>query len=156
MEALDLLQIIESPPKRWLSIFKSYAAKSQASLGKIDEAQSLIDDALTTARESHDIEALLYALNGKVRVLLRQSQAEAAATLISEAIKIGKQAEMRLLLAESLTLNSEQQAALGNLETGRDLWAEAQRLYKMVGAPEAKQTPFWLGTNPPPDSAADA
>ncbi|MEL6268424.1 MAG: hypothetical protein AAFR22_01310, partial [Chloroflexota bacterium] len=55
----------------------------------------------------------------------------------------------RRLLAEALMTSSEQQAALNNDEQARKLWEDAKRYFRMVSSPQAKQTPFWLGTNPP-------
>ena len=94
----------------------------------------------------------MVTLVGQAQLLLTQNQAQEAEPLLTEAEQIARKADMRRRLAETLTAQSEQQAALGNDEKAQALWDEARGLFRMVGSPKAKQTAFWLGNNPPSDA----
>jgi tetratricopeptide (TPR) repeat protein len=148
-KALAMLDAVEEPALRWQAVFTANTAKTKLALGRVDEADTLFDEAVKLARQSGDYEAVTTALTGKARALLSQSKPEDAEPLLAEAIQIARKTDMRRLLAEALAVQSEQQAAQDKDERARQLWDEAKRLYQMVGSPQAKQTPFWLGTTPP-------
>jgi tetratricopeptide (TPR) repeat protein len=148
-EALALLATLEPVPPRWQAVFMTNTARTKLALGRIDEASLMFDEALELARESNDFEALTIALIGGARLLLRQEDTSGAEPVIAEAIQTARKADLRRLLAEAVAVFSEQKAAMGDMNKARDLWTEAQRLYRMVGGPQARQTPFWLGTDPP-------
>ncbi len=63
---------------------------------------------------------------------------------INEATLLARKIENRRLLAEALSLQSQQQAALDQQTAALAAWDEAQRLYKMLHMPQGKTQPAWL------------
>ncbi len=148
-QATALLDALSKASARWRVSFSANLADTLIAMQRTDEAAPLMQGALETAREINEPEVLVGALIGMARLRMKQQDPEAAGTLLSEAVPVARRADMRRLLAEALALQSEQQAAVDNQEKARALWEEAKRLYTHLRAPQAKQTPFWLGTNPP-------
>lgn len=142
--AQQKLDTLDAPPARWQAMFKANTARTKLSLGLVEEANALLAEALEIARTTTDFEALAYALVSRARGHLGSNALETAQQNVTEAVQIARKADMRRVLAEALTVYSEQQAAAGQRERSRELWEEARRLHKMVGSPQAKQTPFWL------------
>ncbi|MEO0560982.1 MAG: tetratricopeptide repeat protein [Chloroflexota bacterium] len=153
-EGLTTLDGLTPVPQRWRALVKSNIAKTKVALGFVDDAAEVADEALKIARSSADFEVIVIALLAVGRVRLRQSQPVEAETPINEALSITKRASLRRLQAEAYHLYSEQKAASGDQETAREYWENAKRFYRMVAAPQAKLTPFWLGNNAPTEDTA--
>ena len=54
----------------------------------------------------------------------------------------------RRYLAEALSAQSEQRAALDKTDEAAAAWTEAQRLFTLLSMPQAKQQPAWLKDRP--------
>lgn len=153
-DALKILASVEPTPAQWQALFLANSARTHLSLGRQEDAATLSEQALTAARQAQDFDVLVTALIVRARVLMRQTDAAQAEPYIQEAVEITERAAMRRLKAEAYALYSEQQAQLNNTDAARTHWETAKTAYRMVGAPQAKQTPFWLGNNAPtPDEA---
>ena len=143
-DALAKLDEISTDVTRWQALFMANAARSTLALGLLDEAATLADEALVTARNSYDFEVIVIAELTVGRVALRRSQTDDATQHINEGLSIAQRAGMRRLQAEGFHLLSETQAATDDLTTAKESWDKAARLYHMVGAPQAKTPPHWL------------
>lgn len=128
----------------WESAFQVNEANTQLALGEAEIAVGLYEKALKQARLDSDVEVIIRALTGLTRAALHRGQADEAATLINEAMMLARKADMRLLLAESLSAASEQQAALQERERAAASWQEARKLFTMLHAPQGKTQPAWL------------
>jgi tetratricopeptide (TPR) repeat protein len=145
-EALALIASLEPVPLRWQALFEANAARSKLSLGFVAEATELASSAVDHARAANDFEAVIIALLSYGRSMLRGTTPEAAEQHIKEALVLSQRASLRRLQAEAYHLYSEQQAAVGG-DAARAHWDQARKLYHMVGAPAAKNTPFWVEGN---------
>jgi tetratricopeptide (TPR) repeat protein len=155
-DALAKLDSMSAPSARWRALFKANTARTKLALGLLDEAASLADEALAAARASNDFEVIVIALLVVGRANLRRALPDAAMPPINEALSIAQRAGLRRLLAEAYHLLSEAQAAANDRETAKGSWEQAARLYRMVGAPQAKLTPHWLTDTPPPANPPEA
>jgi tetratricopeptide (TPR) repeat protein len=140
--ALDLIRPLNNP--HWLNVFNINLGNTKLALGDIDEAATLLQAALTYAHAEEDIELIIRAQTGLARAALRRNQPGAVTAALDEAIALARKADMRRLLAEALSVYSEQQAALQQPERSSSLWDEAQKLFRMLNSPQAKLTPAWL------------
>ncbi len=128
----------------WTAQIKVNLAVTLIALGDLDEAQSLLDEALTQAQASTHAEATIATQIGLGRLRIAQGQPDAADVLINEAIVLARKIENRRLLAEALSLRSQQQALLDLQDESLATWDEAKRLYKMLHMPQGKTQPAWL------------
>jgi hypothetical protein len=79
------------------------------------------------------------------RLTVLQGQPESARPLLEEAQVLARRSDQRRLLAEALSVQSEQRAALGQEAEAAAAWDEAQRAYAVLHMPQAKLHPAWLG-----------
>ena len=128
----------------WAAHIKVNLADTLITMSNLDEAQTLLDEALAYSREVNQSEVIIIALIIRSRLLLVRQQPEAADDLLAEAVNLARKIDHRRLLAEALSLRSEQQAALGR--SGEAAWEEAQRLYLILHMPKGKIQPAWLPT----------
>jgi tetratricopeptide (TPR) repeat protein len=143
-DALRLLADVVMPSPRWEAAIKINIGKTRLALGEPEDALRLFDEALVLARQTKDYETLIGGTIAKAHAQLRQGNS--ADALIQDAIAIAKGAEMRRLTADALAMDSESLALRGEMPAAQKRWEEARRLYLMLGAPQAKQPPFWLNS----------
>lgn len=141
-EALALIEVLDAA--RWRAILQANLAETLLSLGQIDEAQTVLDAVLAQARALDDVEALIRAYSGAARLALLQRRPADAEPPLIEAINLARRTEQKRLLAEALSLRSEQHAALDQPDAAKTVWNEAQRLYSILHMPQAKTQPAWL------------
>lgn len=141
-EAQERIKPLEQP--HWAGAFRVNEANTRLALGEVETAIGLYERALETARKDGDAEVMIRALVGRARAAIQQGQPESASGWLSEATMLARKADMRLLLAESLSATSEQQAALQEREQAITLWEEARKLFTMLHAPQGKTQPAWL------------
>ncbi len=141
-KALELVSVQGDP--LWTAQIKVNLANTLIALESLDEAQTLLDEALAQAQASSHAEATISAQIGLGRLRIAQGQPGAADEFISEATLLARKIENRRLLAEALSLQSQQQAALDQQTAALAAWDEAQRLYKMLHMPQGKTQPVWL------------
>ena len=132
----------------WTGQFKLNLANTLISTRELDEAQTLLDQALAQEREAQNSEVLIAVLVGQARLHLAREQAAQAEDGLNEALTLARKLENRRLLAEALSVRSQQQAALGHADEAAAAWDEAQRLYLMLHMPQGKLQPAWLTTSP--------
>ena len=128
----------------WTAQIKVNLANTLIAVGSLDEAQPLLDDALAQAQANSHAEVTISARIGLGRLRIAQGQPGTADDLIAEAIMQARKIENRRLLAEALSLKSQQQAALDQQAPALAAWDEAQRLYRMLHMPQGKTQPIWL------------
>lgn len=123
-------------------------ANTLIALNNPDDAQPLLDEALTVGRSGSHNELTISALIGQARLHIVQHAPASADALLTEAVALARRIENRRLLAEALAMRSQQQAALGQPAAAATSWEEAQRLYLMLHMPQGKIQPGWLALNP--------
>lgn len=128
----------------WEASFKINTGLTLLELGQTPEAIALLEAVLAQGRADSDIELIIRAQTGLARTALKQDQPGAVTAALDEAIGMARKADMRRLLAEALSVYSEQQAALQQPERSSSLWDEAQKLFRMLNSPQAKLQPAWL------------
>ena len=133
-------------------MFQINLALTLLTMGESDEAETLLDSALSYARSAAQPELIARAQAGHAKRLLLAAQPDAADAPLREAVELARKNELRRLLAEFLSLQSEQRAAVDQPDTAADLWSEAQRLYARLGMPQAKMQPNWLADPAQPSS----
>ncbi len=131
----------------WTVQIKVNLANTLIAVGSLDEAQPLLDEALAQAQANSHAEATISTQIGLGRLRIAQGQPGTADDLIAEAIMLARKIENRRLLAEALSLKSQQQAALDQQAAALAAWEEAQRLYRMLHMPQGKTQPTWLRIN---------
>ena len=89
-------------------------------------------------------ELIARALGAQAKHLLRAEQPQQAEPLLREAVGLARKHELRRVLADLLSLQNEQRAALDQPDAAAELWNEAQRLFARLGMPQAKMQPNWL------------
>jgi len=144
--ALELVRRLQNA--HWEPIFKANLANTLLALERVDEAETFADEALFQSRSSQHIEAMVQALTLTARVRLAQERPADAETLLNEAVTLARRADLRRLLAEALHAQSQQQAAVGNIERAQSLWEEARKLFSILQSPKAKIQPAWLTDTP--------
>lgn len=144
--ALELVQPLRSA--QWESIFKVNQANTLLGLRQVDAAAVLLDEALVQSRADHHIEGIVQALIGTARVLLERKQPQQAEAPLNEALALARKADLRRLVAEALSVHSQQQAAVNNPERSLALWEEARKLFSILQNPKAKLVPAWLPETP--------
>jgi tetratricopeptide (TPR) repeat protein len=140
-EALIVIRL--NPDTHWESVFKINQSSSLIGLGALDEAKSLLETTLARGRADEDIEVIIRSLLGLARIALSQP-AKQTTPILDEAVRLARQADMRRLLAEALSIFSEYQASIRQPQKASALWEEARRLFAMLHAPQAKLKPAWL------------
>ncbi len=143
-QALTLIEPLRN--RHWESIIKINQANTLLSLRNADAAQPLLNTALTQGRADEDVEVIVRSLTGLGRLALQRSTPESATTLLDEATGLARRADMRRLLAEALSVYSEQQAKVNQRERSEALWDEAQKLYNVLRLSQSKLRPAWLET----------
>ena len=128
----------------WKGQIQVNLANTLISLTQYDEAQSLLDEALNAGRTSANNELMINALTAKARLAIVRQQAASADEALTEAILLARKIDHRRLLAEALSMRSQQQAALERPGESAATWEEAQKLYAMLHMPQAKYQPTWL------------
>ena len=108
------LELVTDPT--WTGQFKVNLANTLISTRELDEAQTLLDEALAQEREAQNGEVLIAALVGQARLWLVREQAAEAEETLNEALTLARKLENRRLLAEALSVRSQQQAALGHAD----------------------------------------
>jgi tetratricopeptide (TPR) repeat protein len=137
-----LAQVAPLNAPGWQASIQINTAASLFSLNELDEAESLLTAALSTARQLNDPELLIRALTHQAALHLRLG--DVAAADLSEAITLARRAEFRRLLAEALSVESQRRAMLGSALEAQSSWAEAARLYTILHMPQGKLHPAWL------------
>lgn len=145
-EALETIQQLNNP--RWEAIIRSNLANTFVKLNRLDEAAVLFDEVLAVGRSSEDTEIIIRALNGKARIALQQQDLFNVSDLLNQAAVMARKADMRRLLAEALTLQSQYQSLVGQPVRAAELWQEAKRLYTILHASQAYWKPGWLEDKP--------
>ncbi len=141
-QALEMISRLNN--LHWLSIFETNMGSTLLALNRTDDAEHLYQRALDRGHADDDVEVVIRAQLGLVRVALQRQQPDAAEPLLSEAVTLARRANMRRLLAEALTLRSQQEAAVGQYDRAEKSWNEAKRLFVILQAPQAKLLPTWL------------
>jgi tetratricopeptide (TPR) repeat protein len=140
--ALEMIEPLSN--SYWQTAFKINQASTLLSLNQVEAAFALFEDAEAQSRADANNEGIIRALTGLARAHLEQHQPEKAEALLSEAIGLARKSDMRRLLAEALSVYSQQQAALNQHERSQVLWDEASKLYNILQAPQGKMQPAWL------------
>ncbi len=144
-QALDLAHVLDVP--HWQNRFKINLAETLLSLDELAEARELLETALADGRASEDVEVVIRGLIGLSRAAVKDDQPDKATASLEEAVGLARRADMRRPLAEALSLYSQQQAALGQMERSAALWTEAQRLFHVLHSPQAELKPVWLNAS---------
>jgi tetratricopeptide (TPR) repeat protein len=147
--ALELVRPLRNV--EWEANFKISLANTLLGLGQVSEAAPLFEEALAQSRSSENTEGIVQALIGMARMYLGREQPQQAESALNEAISLARKADLRRLLAEALSVHSQQQAAVKNTERSVALWGEARKLFNLLQDPKAKAAPAWL-----PDTPAQA
>jgi tetratricopeptide (TPR) repeat protein len=148
-EALALLDSTDEP--HWWAVFNTNLAATLLSLGLLDEAEACLD-AVAALRSREDAPPNLQAQLLRARLHLLRGRPADADDLLVETMTLARRGEQKRLLAEALSLRSEQQALLQQVEAARAAWTEAQRLYGILRMPQAKHQPVWLHDDHPQES----
>jgi tetratricopeptide (TPR) repeat protein len=132
----------------WESVFKTNLANALLGLGKVEDAATLFEQALAQSRSSENVDGIVQALIGMARVYLGRKEPQKAEAALNEAISMARKTDLRRLLAQALSVHSEQQAAVKNTERSVALWGEARKLFNILQDPKAKVSPAWLPDTP--------
>ncbi|HLU08928.1 MAG TPA: tetratricopeptide repeat protein [Oceanobacillus sp.] len=141
-KALELVEELNQP--YWKAIIRVNLANTLIALARLVEAQPHIDEALEYGRSSENNEVLVRALTATALLAVQQGKPADAEAPLNEAIALARRAEMRRWLADALSVRSQQQALLQQMEQANAAWEEAARLYGMLRMPQAKYAPAWL------------
>ncbi len=144
------LALVNDP--QWQGQFSVNLANTLIAVGELEEAQTLLDDALAAGREGGYSELLVSALTGLTRLKIARGTAGDADALLSEAITLARKIDNRRLLAEALAMRSQQQASLEQNAEAAASWEEAQKFYLMLHMPQGKIQPAWLTPNLAPSA----
>ncbi len=147
--ALELVQLLRNV--EWEAVFKANQANTLLGLGRIEEAAPLLDESLAQSRSIENIDGIVQALIGMARVYLARELPQQADGALNEAVSLARKADLRRLLAEALSVYSQQQASVKNGERALALWEEARKLFHILQHPKAKAAPEWL-----PDAPVEA
>jgi tetratricopeptide (TPR) repeat protein len=128
----------------WANSFRVNQAHTLLTMGQPSTSTPLFETALAGGRSAGDIEVIVRALTGTARTAVYEERPADASAFLDEAVNLARKADMRRALAEALSIYSEQQAALHQLEQSSSLWEEARKLYQMLHSPQARQQPDWL------------
>lgn len=141
-QALALVKPLQNP--RWQALFSINQSRSLIGLGEYDQPEKLLNTALTVGRANGEHEVIIRALTGLGLLALRRGQPGEVPVLLDEATSLARRGDMRRLLAEALTVYSEQQAQINQIERADALWQEAQKLFTILRSPQGKIRPAWL------------
>lgn len=132
------------PNRYWKLIFETSKAQTLLTLGRIDEAEQLLQGVLQAGRAENNVEAVILAHKGLARIALARQAFAVVEAQISEAITLARRSNMRRLLAESLAVRSQLEAGVGETTRSEKTWEEARKLFTILHAPQAKEQPSWL------------
>jgi tetratricopeptide (TPR) repeat protein len=141
-QALEIIEPLNNT--HWANTFRVNLGITLLMMAQPSGAVPLLETALAGGRTDSDIEVIVRALTGMARVAVVEGRPAEVTTFLDEAVNLARKADMRRLLAEALSVYSEQQAALHQPEQSSTLWDEASKLYQMLHSPQAKQQPEWL------------
>lgn len=140
--ALAVVEPLNQP--YWEAMFQINLAHTLLAMNEATEAETLLDSALAYGQSAAQPEVTARAQAGHAKRLLLAGQPGEADAPLREAVELARKNELRRLLADFLSLQSEQRAAVDQPDTAAELWSEAQRLYARLGMPQAKIQPNWL------------
>ncbi|HVU10266.1 MAG TPA: tetratricopeptide repeat protein [Phototrophicaceae bacterium] len=133
----------------WTDRIKVNLANTLITLNQLEEAQALIDAAYEqAARAAVPGEVLIMALTARARLLIAQQHADQADEALTEAINLARKLDHKRLLAEALSVRSQQQSVLEHTGEAAAAWEEAQKLYALLHMAQAKYQPAWLARSP--------
>jgi tetratricopeptide (TPR) repeat protein len=139
------LAMLESQPNAyWQTIFQTSKANTLLAAGQHDEAKTLFTAILAQAHQDNNIEGVIRAQSGLGHLALERNDFAEAERQFAEVITLARRANMRRLLAEALKLRSRVEAAQGLDNRAEKSWEEAQKLFTILHAPQAKEQPAWL------------
>ncbi len=119
--ALAQIDMLDAP--YWKASMQVNLATTLCQLDGLSEAETLLGEALVFARAQPFTELLVRALTTLSDLRLRQGRASDAP--VEEAVSLARHQELRRLLADALTAQSQHDAALGHSEAARAAWTEA-------------------------------
>ncbi len=133
----------------WADRIRINLAATLISLNQLEEAQTLLDAVREkSVRASAPGELLIMALTVRARLLIAQQHADQADEPLAEAITLARKLDLKRLLAEALSVRSQQQSVLERTGEAASAWEEAQKLYALLHMPQAKYQPAWLARSP--------
>ncbi len=141
-KALAIVEPLDQP--YWLAVIRINLANTYIALGRLMEAEPLIDLALDSGRAADDGEVTIRAQTALGLLAVQKGEPAAAESPLTKAVALARRLEMRRWLAEALAVRSQQQASLRNDDQAQAAWDEAQRLYELLHMPQAKYSPAWL------------
>lgn len=129
----------------WRGIISANLGNSLVSLGKLVEAQKLLDVALESGRQGDNHEVITRALLGMVRLRLAESSpTDDLITWLDEAQTRADTTHSRLLMGDVYALRSRVEAHLGDMPKAREAWDRAVSMFKLLSLPTADSQPVWL------------
>ncbi|HRF93831.1 MAG TPA: hypothetical protein PLZ51_01490 [Aggregatilineales bacterium] len=137
--------LVGSDDAHWRGIVSANLGNSLISLGKMSEAQKLLDVALESGRRGDNHEVIVRALMGLVRLQM----VDESATLtdlsgwLDEAQTRAETTHLRRLIADVYALRSRYEARIGNMPKSREAWDKAKDIFRLLGLPTI-DTPAWL------------
>jgi tetratricopeptide (TPR) repeat protein len=141
-KALDLVAPLDHP--YWEASFAINEANALLSLGQLDEARARLEAALAQGRAAENADLIIRAQTVTARLALVLRDPETADAPLAEAVLLARRTDSRRLLAEALSVRSQQQAMMGQTESANAAWDEALKLYTMLRMPQGKAQPAWL------------
>lgn len=139
--ALEMVDNLDSP--QWRSTIRTNYAQWLAAAGRIDEARSMLTDALALAQRGQHSETLWRATIEIAKIDGRADPAKAAADLLPVVNTLRTHGSRRLL-ADALTILSQLTAEQHRLEGANRLWDEAHKIYSALDHPLKRLDPAWL------------
>lgn len=145
-QALEMVAELNNP--HWTYVFKGNQAQALLALGEVEAAAALFAEVVERGRADQDFELLIQGLTGTAQVALAQKLFDHAGTALDEALALAHRIDVRRLLAEALSVQSEYHAALNRTVQSAAAWEEASKLFKILHHPQAKIQPAWLNDSP--------
>ena len=132
--------------ERWQGIFQADQGDTMVALGRLDEAEELYHAALTTSINTGDMENYVRSQARLARLYAQTGRAGEAAEMAHESYQRARKMHYTRGQAEALVARGDAAEAQGDSETAQQHSAAAQRLYKILHAPQAttlepEQTP---------------
>ncbi len=139
--ALSQIDALDEP--YWKASIQVNLGATLTKLNELSEAETLLGEVLAYARAHPFTELLVRALTAMSGLRVSQNRPQDAP--VEEAVALARHQELRRLLADALTAQSQRDAALGQVDAARAAWAEAMGLYTALKMPQARLVPAWLG-----------
>jgi tetratricopeptide (TPR) repeat protein len=138
--------LVGSDDNHWRGIVSANLGNSLVSLGKLVEAQKLLDVALESGRQNDDTEVIARALMGMVRLRLAEPESNTndLITWLDEAQTRAEATHSRRLMGDVYALRSRVEAHLGDMPKAREAWDRAVSMFKLLSLPTADNIPAWL------------